>query len=309
MDHLRSCVIGGALAVLFCAAMASSRPATQPAGISIAEMAALNKECRQKDRAARELIEAAHAALDRGDYELAVGTHRKARQAQTEADAVRRKFETAVRGYITTRLKELDDGSLKVRERATVELMQLGAWAESLLKEAAIGKSEEVQARLKLVLSKLGDLSEDEQGRLHQWASDAKASSEYSNPDWSAKQATGKPDTLQAGDQRTAWASAQADGGEEWLELTYDVAVHPVQVRIRETCSPGAVTKVEAQDVQGKWHTLWQGKDGTTECPGHLEVAVTKPTWICKVIKVTLDTSSVQSWNEIDAVELIGERP
>ena len=307
MRSLR-CLIGcGALAALLGLAMAASRPASLPAEPSVSEIAALYKVYRQKQRDANELLRAAHAALDRSEYDSAIGTHKKARQVQAEATGARQRFEEALRKVVSSRIRDLDDHSLQVRERATAQLLRVGPWAASVLSEAIPGKSEEVQERLKVIVATLRESSEDEDGRLHQWACDATASSQYSDPDWGAKQATGKPDTMQGGDIRTAWAPATQDGGAEWLELTYETPVRPMQVRIRETYNPGAVVKVEAKDAKGEWHTLWEGKDGTKECPGWLEIAVTKPAWTCRVIKVHLDTSAVAGWNEIDAVELVGE--
>ena len=54
----------------------------------------------------------------------------------------------------------------------------------------------------------------------------------------------GEPDTFAAGDHVTAWAAAQQNAGEEWLQLGYDHSVEIGQVRVRETDNPGAVTEV-----------------------------------------------------------------
>jgi hypothetical protein len=43
-------------------------------------------------------------------------------------------------------------------------------------------------------------------------------------PAWNALQAVGPPDSA-AGDQRTAWAPATEDGGEEWLQVDFEHAV------------------------------------------------------------------------------------
>jgi hypothetical protein len=267
----------------------------------------LDKACRQARRAARDAQRAAEAAKD-GDQ--AAATRGKAEQAKAQAEAAKRKLDQALGAFVAQRLKELDDNSYRVREAGMEQLLAVGRCVLPLLAAAQAGKnSPEVQARLAAILAKLEGLAEDDDGRLRQWASDAKASSEYSNPNWSARQATGKPDTMQAGDCPTAWASKDPDGGIEWLELTYDKPVRPVQVRVRETYNPGAVTKVEAKDDKGQWHTLWEGKDTTKECPGWLSISVNQPAWACRVIKVTIDAASVPGWNEIDAAELVGEPP
>lgn len=285
-------------------AAVEARPAPRPGPAALAILA-LDKSWRQARRAARDAARAAEAAKD-GDQ--AAATRAKADQARSQADAARRKLDLALSPFVAQRLKELDDDSYRIREAGTEQILAVGRCAFALLTQAQAGNnSPEVQARLAVILARLEALTEDDDGRLRQWASDATASSEYSTPSWSARQATGKPNTMEAGDCQTAWASKLPDGGIEWLELTYETSVHPAQVRVRETYNPGAVTKIEAKDDKGQWHKLWEGKDGTSECPGWLSVSVTPPAWTCRVIKITLDTASVQGWNEIDAVELVGE--
>lgn len=143
---------------------------------------------------------------------------------------------------------------------------------------------------------------------FRQWAVGANASSEYSNPAWSAQQATGEPDTFQGGDLQTAWASKQQDAGEEWLELTYEHSVRPTCVRVAETYNPGAVVKIEGQDSGGKWRVLWEGKDTNQECPGWFTVEMKPSSFATRTIKITIDSAGVPGWNEIDAVELVGEK-
>lgn len=287
---------------------AATRPRSAASGaVSISQLRILRKTYVQNRRTARDLLRAADATKDRdaaGKLKVA------AKEARVDADAAQRRFETVLKRVVSALAKDLDDDSYGTRERATTRLLQLGPCAKSLLAKILAGKnSPEVHQRVTHILAKLGELSDDEDGRLHQWAGDAKASSEYSNPGWSARQSTGKPDTMQGGDIQTAWATKRPDDGTEWLELTYREAVHPTLVRVRETYNPGAVTKVEARDTTGRWHTLWEGKDATKACPGWLETPIARPTWTCRVIKVTLNTAAVRGWNEIDAVELVGELP
>ena len=52
---------------------------------------------------------------------------------------------------------------------------------------------------------------------------------------WGTEQACGPPDTVGFGDRQTAWASATADGEDEWLELTFAHAVKPVAIHVVET--------------------------------------------------------------------------
>ena len=123
---------------------------------------------------------------------------------------------------------------------------------------------------------------------------------------WGPEQATGAPDTPEAGDRVTAWASLEPDGGPEWLRLGYAKAVHIAEVRIRESYSPGAVCQVSAFLRDGTETVLWQGEDPTRAAPSDFVVQAPQDVESAS-IQVYLDTRQVQSWNEIDAVELVGK--
>ena len=124
-------------------------------------------------------------------------------------------------------------------------------------------------------------------------------------PAWGVGQAVGEPDTMSAGDQRTAWAPAAADGGTEWLQLGYEKAVEIAQVQVRETCGAGCIAKVAAVLESGAEVVIWQGResvgDGIVDAPFNAPPGLT-----ARGVKVYLDTARVPGWNEIDAVQLIG---
>lgn len=144
-------------------------------------------------------------------------------------------------------------------------------------------------------------------GVLRQWAVAATASSEYSSPDWSAQQATGAPDTMECGDTQTAWASYGADTV-DWLEVTFATAVVPTEISVRETHSPGFVSKIEVRDETGRYLTVWEGTPGAVEqCPRVLTVQVSGVSVRVSAVRITLDQREGGDWNEIDAVELVGE--
>jgi hypothetical protein len=122
---------------------------------------------------------------------------------------------------------------------------------------------------------------------------------------WGPEQAIGEPDTFQAGDIVTAWASREPDGGEEWLKLDYENSVDVAEVRVRETHNPGAISKVTALLANGTEITLWEGVEPKAEAP--VEMSFQVPDSVnAKSVKVYLDTKRVAGWNEIDAVQLIG---
>ena len=144
---------------------------------------------------------------------------------------------------------------------------------------------------------------------IDQWASDATASSEYGNDSWSAGQATGAPDTTSYGDYSTAWAPDVLDGGIEWIELTYDVAVIPERVTVWETSGNGFVTLIEAwDDASGGWLTLWQGADDSPAAVHGFSPPLEPTEAATRRVRISVDTA-VEGWNEVDAVELSGATP
>jgi len=101
---------------------------------------------------------------------------------------------------------------------------------------------------------------------IHQWASSATASTEYSSPGYAAEQATGAPDTPDCGDQETAWASEEGHTI-EWLEVQYDMPVIPIEINIYESHTPSQVSLVELIDTTGFYHEVYSA---TPEMQGSL---------------------------------------
>jgi hypothetical protein len=122
---------------------------------------------------------------------------------------------------------------------------------------------------------------------------------------WGPEQVTGAPDTHQAGDLTTAWASREPDGGEEWLHLGYSNAVYLAEVHVRETFNPGAISKVAAVLPNGQEVVVWEGTEEPTQAPVETVFPVNGNVY-AQSVKVYLDTKRVPGWNEIDAVELVG---
>ncbi len=142
--------------------------------------------------------------------------------------------------------------------------------------------------------------------KIRQWAASATASTEYQPDVSSASQASGSPDTTSYGDDITAWAPAEEDGGIEWIELTYARSVVPTGINIWESSGAGFVTQVDAwDDATHAWRTLWQGNDPTPREVAAFSPPLAATDLATQFIRVTIDTR-VPGWNEIDAVELIG---
>ncbi|PPE73354.1 hypothetical protein C3942_13875 [Solimonas fluminis] len=150
-----------------------------------------------------------------------------------------------------------------------------------------------------------------------QWAVSATASSTYSYekaPDatleYTAMKATGKPDVESYGDSGSAWTSEKADAGIEWLELGFATPVNATGLRIRQSYYPGAIIKIELIDEAGSKHAVWEGSDDTAYPPSTTSWFVRsfeKTDYKAKGARITLATNAVPGWNEIDAVQLVGE--
>jgi hypothetical protein len=119
------------------------------------------------------------------------------------------------------------------------------------------------------------------------------------------EQATGPPDTPNAGDQATAWASLTADGQDEWLLLEYAEPLVPTAVLIHETFCPGAVSRVTVFNLAGEEVDVWKGKDPTAAgTPMGVSEIPFKVRFKTNRVKIYLDSKNVLGFNEIDAVGL-----
>ncbi len=124
---------------------------------------------------------------------------------------------------------------------------------------------------------------------------------------WAPEQATGTPDTARAGDIQTAWATLQRNQGDEWLELEYISPIKALMVRVHETFNPGAVTNIILKGVDGE--IIKKVPVQAEPAPGArwLEVTFEPTSSPVKTVRLEMDTSKVNGWNEIDAVELVGK--
>nr|HID13832.1 hypothetical protein [Anaerolineae bacterium] len=141
-----------------------------------------------------------------------------------------------------------------------------------------------------------------------QWATDAVASSQYSDLDWSALQATGKPNTAECGDYETAWASEDSDTV-EWLIVYYKTLVYATELNIIQTYNPDQVVQVDLIDLNGDFVTVYTQEPHVVErpCPYILTIEVEQTDFLVQGVRITIDQSVLGlGWNEIDAVELVG---
>jgi hypothetical protein len=69
------------------------------------------------------------------------------------------------------------------------------------------------------------------------------------------------------------------------------------------------VVMVELIDTEGVYHEIYTGEpeDKSDECPYTLSIQIPKANYLVTGVKITIDQSVIPAtWNEIDAVELVG---
>lgn len=139
-----------------------------------------------------------------------------------------------------------------------------------------------------------------------QWASAVLGfSSEYSTDSWSARQALGVPNVFpQHGDLAHAWASREADGSAEWIELGFAQPRPASAVEIYETFNAGAVDKVELITASGRRIELHPSSSMQTVGANKLVVETQCTTEPIAAVRIDLASQNVSGWNEIDAVGL-----
>ena len=146
-------------------------------------------------------------------------------------------------------------------------------------------------------------------GVVYQYAIGGEGSSEFSDPEWSAEQVIGEPDSPGCGDYQFSWASAASDSIDT-LTVHFSTLVFPLKIIIHESFNPDQVVKVEIQDPEsGGFYTVLQKNPTQVDrpCPYQLEVPVEGIGFKTNTVRLTVDQSQLGlGWNEIDAVQLIG---
>ena len=146
-----------------------------------------------------------------------------------------------------------------------------------------------------------------------QWAATAKASSTFGDDNGKepsevnmAKNAVGPSDDRD-------WSNNNQDKGFDWLELSYAKPVNATEVRVIIPGGDGveAVNKVELQDTDGKWNTVWSGiSEVKQDKRGNRTWFVRsfdKTAYKVKGVKITIANNIQHVYKKVDAVQLVGE--
>ena len=144
-----------------------------------------------------------------------------------------------------------------------------------------------------------------------QWAATASASSTYGDP---------KPDD---GNRAQVGAIGPVDGkhwinnnieiGFDWIELGYAKPVQASEVRLVLDDGHGAeaISKVELQDTEGKWNTIWSGlsevKADKRGSRTWFIRSFAKTPYKVKAVKYTIANNVERDHKYVNAAQLVGE--
>lgn len=152
------------------------------------------------------------------------------------------------------------------------------------------------------------DYSNMEDGYINdasaQWASSATATSTYGSS-YEPVRATGKVDGKY-------WSTNNSDVGFDSLEVTFEKPVNATQLRVAISDGYGleGITKLELQDTDGKWNTVWSGvhsvKADKRGARTWLVQPIEKTSYKAKAARITKSNNLTTNRLEVDAVQLIG---
>lgn len=122
---------------------------------------------------------------------------------------------------------------------------------------------------------------------------------------WGTEAACGAPDTPNAGDKDTAWATLEQDAKDEWLLLEYASPVRVTAIEVHENFNPGAIASVSIFRPDGTELELWRNPAVKPPAEAARVLQVDIPIGFeVERVKLRFASESVPGWNEIDAVGL-----
>lgn len=145
-----------------------------------------------------------------------------------------------------------------------------------------------------------------------QWASSAKASSTFGDDRGEPSQSN-KPDNIVGTVDSRSWTNNHQDVGMDWLQANFSKPVAATEVRVVFTSGDGveAVSKLELQDTQGGWHTVWAGlSDVKVDSRGNrtwFAKQFQKTAYQANAVKITIANNVQSGYKVVDAVQLVGE--
>ena len=145
-----------------------------------------------------------------------------------------------------------------------------------------------------------------------QWAATASASSTFGDDGGKVPSSGSLPKNVVGAVDGSTWTNNHQDIGFDWLETTVAKPVNATEVRAAFANGAGveAVNKVELQDTDGKWYTIWSGiSDVKHDARGSRTWFVrtfAKTAYKVKAVKVTIANNVERGYKAVDAVQLVG---
>jgi hypothetical protein len=146
-----------------------------------------------------------------------------------------------------------------------------------------------------------------------QWASSASASSTFGDDNGAKPSDVNVATNVIGAVDGNSWSNNHQDVGIDWLKVGFEKPVYATEIRVVFVGGQGveAVSKLEVQDAQDQWVTVWSGlSDVKTDPRGSRTWFVKKfdktktPT---KDVKITIANAVQPGYKVIDAVQLVGE--
>lgn len=129
------------------------------------------------------------------------------------------------------------------------------------------------------------------------------------NRQWGPEQACGAPDTREAADRATAWATLEQDTAGEWLLLEYSAPVRVVRIDVHENWCPGALAALAILTPQGEEIELWRHAEPKAPAePGRVLQLDVPVGFVVERVLLRFASEKVPGWNEVDAVGLLDDK-
>lgn len=133
-----------------------------------------------------------------------------------------------------------------------------------------------------------------------QYAIAVTSNSTYGTASSNNNAATGAPDN-------TPWYGNYNQTVDFVLNLSYSSPTYVSGLEISGTTSyaTGTITKIELQDPDGDWHTVWTGSEASTTSDTLVRINFDATDFLSNEARVTIDGSNTSNYEAIDAVKLI----
>jgi hypothetical protein len=178
---------------------------------------------------------------------------------------------------------------------------------------AAVPSQSDAERAEKLALLDYATMEDNYINDAHaQWASTATASSTFGDDNGEPAQSNLASNVTGTVDSKT-WTNNKQDVGMDWLETHVARAVAATEVRVVFQGGRGveAVSKLELQDPQGNWNTVWSGlSDVKADNRGSRTWFVRKfekTAYAVNAVKITIANNVQRGYKVVDAVQLIGD--